>query len=46
MIIIFLFQNIWRSMSKSINPLQLKHGKKYMIKHDVSGKIYRELLHL
>jgi len=25
----------------SINPQQLKHGKKYMIKHDVSGKIYR-----
>jgi len=28
-------------MSKSLNPHQLKHGKKYMIKHDVSGKIYR-----
>jgi hypothetical protein len=28
-------------MSKSINPQQLKHGKNYMIKHDVSGKIYR-----
>jgi len=26
---------------KSLNPHQLKHGKKYMIKHDVSGKIYR-----
>ena len=25
----------------SINPQQLKNGKKYMIKHDVSGKIYR-----
>ena len=28
-------------MSKSLNPHQLKHGNKYMIKHDVSGKIYR-----
>jgi len=26
---------------KSLNPHQLKYGKKYMIKHDVSGKIYR-----
>ena len=26
---------------KSINPHQLKHGKNYMIKHDVTGKIYR-----
>jgi hypothetical protein len=28
-------------MSKSLNPHQLKHGKNYMIKHDVTGKIYR-----
>ena len=28
-------------MSKSLNPYQLKHGKHYMIKHDVTGKIYR-----
>lgn len=28
-------------MSKSINPHQLKAGKNYMIRHDVSGKIYR-----
>lgn len=28
-------------MSNSLNPHQLKHGKQYMIKHDVSGKIYR-----
>ena len=28
-------------MSKTINPQQLKYGKNYMIKHDVSGKIYR-----
>jgi len=26
---------------KSLNPHQLKYGKKYMIKHDVTGKIYR-----
>jgi hypothetical protein len=26
---------------KSLNPHELKYGKKYMIKHDVSGKIYR-----
>lgn len=25
----------------SINPQHLKHGKPYMVKHKVSGKIYR-----